>query len=277
MNFVALAIRHLKLEIPDEILDMAFSQQANFSLGYSNRSTDSFIEKTLIKEMFIEDIGLYLGPTVRITVKPEWVTTTADSRTLFRVPMEVTNNRRILAIMELYHGPADLPVATGFSTMTAPYGFSHGTNANSQVLAGSAAILNSQLGGISIGTSDLEIVDINTILYHGLNRMVAPCTLVVKLELDAELRGITIQYQPLLANVFIEFVKSVIYQRLSIKIDKSAIMGGQSMGKIVDFVESYSDAGKNYREMLTTLVVKLATLASPAAKRNWNRSMIGIG
>lgn len=277
MNFVALAIRHLKLDIPDELLDMAFSQQANFTLGYSNRSTDSFIEKTLIKEMFIEDIGLYLGPTVRITVRPEWIQTTADSRTVFRIPMEVTNGRRILSIMELYHGPADLPVATGFSTMTAPYGFSHGSNANSQVLAASSAILSSQLGGISIGTNDLEILDVNTILYHGLNRMVAPSTLVVKLELDPELRGITIQYHPLLANIFIEFVKAVIYQKLSIKIDKSAIQGGQSIGKIADFVESYSDASKNYREMLTTLVVKLATLASPVAKRNWLRQQIGIG
>jgi hypothetical protein len=276
MNFTAVAIRRLRMEIPDEILEMAFNGNQGYSFAYTNRSVDSFIEKTLLKELFIEDISPYLGPTVPITIHPSWIAITADARTLIRVPLSITNNRRIVSALELYHGPADAPIASGYSTMTAPYGFSNGTNANSQVLASSAAVMNTQLGSIAVGTNNLEIVDINAILYHGMNRIIAPASLLVKLELDPELRGITIQYHALIADVFTEFVKAKIWQKLIVKIDKSAINAGQSIGSISTIVDQYADAIKNYREMLTTLVVKLGSLANPRSKRNFARNMIGI-
>ncbi|MBE0438148.1 MAG: hypothetical protein IBX57_00075 [Gammaproteobacteria bacterium] len=263
MNAIDNAITDLKFKIPQAILERAFVNEAIFGSFVKRTpiSIDYLIREQVIEPRVMKDLNLVGGQEVTIPLKgiiPEY---TMDNKTLWRIPMAATENRRISRVYSLVIGSNQSPTTANM--------YNQGASAIEDATAG---LMMSHLPIPNISHHDIRLVGENTVLAN-INHQYAPnLHLRCVLENDAELNNLTPGILPKFSKLVELAVKSYIYNKLIIQIDQAQLSGGQELGRFSSIVEEYSDAEEMYQEYFEETWRKMAVFGDKEAyKRHLKR------
>lgn len=256
MNPITKALSDIKFRIPKPILEETFIRRRGFDrLGLrSPVSLDYRIREEVIDARVMEDVNLVGGQEVTIplrSVVPEYL---PEFKVVFRIPLELTDNRRIMKVYSLIYGDGGVPTNTTMWTS----GASQYVDAASALLASHSPIPN-------VSNHYIHIIGENTIMA---NMHITPSPqlyLRCVLEADSEFSHLKPASIPIFSKLVEYAVKSYIYNKLIIEIDEAYLTGGQQLGRFMSIVEEYSDAEELYQEYFTTKWRKTALFSDEQA------------
>lgn len=254
MNAITYAIdRIIKYAIPKPILNMTFVSR--YYHDYQTLDTlESRIREEIIDGRVAVDLNLLHATEMTIPLaRCTRLDTTSYYTTIWRVPKELTQGKRITS-------PLELTAASG-STITANAsqgGVSGGLytpnlTAFSNTGAGIGAarqMMNSVTPIPSTSNALLYMVGDNTILIK--DAVIVPSTMVlrVNVENDENLSHITPPYFPTFYELVTAAAKAYIFNNLIIEQDNVFILSGGELNRFKEVVEGYADAEEIYSEKL---------------------------
>ena len=244
MNAITKAISEIRIEIPIEVLELAFlerSEHVNTLI-----SLDEIIMNKVIRKRVLVDANLVGGVSVDI---PVWKCNTvqlSNHELLINVPKELTANRAIISPVMLRAGS----IVTGDNAATA--------NIDS--------VLSSTLGSVSthklVQTSRLELVGDNIVIAEGIsswnNRVILNCSI----ENDSNLNNLLPVSYLAFSELAIYAVKAYIRNTLRIRLAKGYIYGGHELSTITEVIEEYADSNELYKNYLRETWTKVQFMNS---------------
>lgn len=259
MNPIDYALKELKYKIPRQILDAAFLQSRGFG-EVSHKmpiSIDYRIREEVIEPRIMVDTNLVGGEDTHINlsdIPPEHL---PISKTIWRIPLEYTDNRSISKVDSLV--------------------YSTGTNSNVYNVMNSAqdGLYSSASKGLldsfkpipNVSNADVRLVGENVVMADSLFPYISYIYLKCTLENDYQFNNFPKPAYPKFSKLVDLAVKSYIYNTLIIELDNAKLVGGQELGIFLSIVEGYSDSEELYQEYLTTTWSKIALLSDPESKR----------
>lgn len=258
MNPVDYALGELKRRIPKQILEACFVETRGFGELWNKMpvSIDYRIREEVIESRVLVDANLMGGQDTHISldgVPPEYL---PDNRTLWRIPLEKTDNKRIVVADSIVQSSTQ----NGGSVAT--------LGSDGSMVAGAARGLYTSHAPIAnISSAQIRLVGENVVLADELYPYTPNLMLKCTLENDVDLNNLTRRAYPKFAKLVELAVKSHLHNELSIAINLSEITAGQELGSFSNFIEEYADAEEMYQEYLTTTWAKVAIFSDPESKR----------
>lgn len=271
MSFRNTVLRHIKKNIPKQVLEAAF-RRPSLSGWYGNFSIDHVLEQKVLYENFLPDMDLYGGVQTSIQLEMSWLHRADDLSYIIRVPKTATNGRSIKHVRGLRMG---LNKHNSFSGVSMELNNMY-HNSVSPLFQAANSTLNASAGISYIETHHLEVIDENVIHARTGVTITPSLVLDVDLENDINFSNIDPAYYMKFAIACVELCKSIIYNELVVTIEEGELRSGHTIGRIKDIVESYSDAYMNYQDWLTKKGSKLQTLGDLKRSTDHLKSLIPV-
>ena len=134
-------------------------------------------------------------------------------------------------------------------------------------------LVNSPIPQVS--TANVRLIATNTILISDVVPRTGDLFLRCMLTGDAELTFITPPFYDLFAEFVVLATKAYIYRKLNISLDLGQLVAGQSLGRIREVVDSYSDAEQSYKDFRKEKLGKLLFLNDPDRMRRTTQYLVG--
>jgi hypothetical protein len=240
MDFMEYGIDRIRREIPEMILNLAFSPTR---WGYQTErlTVDARIRSEVLENVVVKDCNIVGGEVVEIPLNQcHWEYLSEGVR--ITIPNTVRYGRDIISV---------LSVETVNRTLE-PYG--------SQFSPGSTGIVE-----VYLVAPNVIFTPINPVNYN--------CHLRCTLANDPRLNNFNPKALEDLGALAVLACKGVIYNKLSININIDAFTGGNVDGRYREVVDSYSDAWEMYREMLKMKIKKIAIMQD----RHMHNRLIKLG
>lgn len=265
MNPIAKAIDDVKYRIPRPILEEAFIRRRGFDkLGYRTPvSLDYRIRTEVVEARVLKDCNLVGGTEITVplaSIVPQYL---EYYKVVWRIPLALTNNRRIIRVYSLIYGTGGVPTLTNVYNA----GGSAYDDAANGLLASHSPIPN-------VSDANIQLIGENTIMAM----MNVPKTPHLWLRCVVENDGEMNNLDPGAVTAFCKLVelavKAFCYNELVIKIDEAYLHGGQQLGKFLSILEEYADANQLYDEHFAEVWRKTAILSDPQAKKRHLKMLI---
>ena len=239
MNNLAYLLSCIRHEIPSEILNMAFLPQTQ--LGMITPSLDYVITNKVITNWVLRDCNVVSGieTIIDITnVKTEQV----NMGLILHVGLGPTGGRNISSV---------LSVGYGYNAMA----------------GGQPGIASALTEPLQTSDARCQLIGPNIVFVEGYTGIWLTNIRCV-LENDAEFNNISPRALPLLSDMCTLATKAYIYNSLTIQLSNAVVLRGIDMARYMEMVNSYSEAAKEYRDILQTRWVKVNIMAD---RVSWNR------
>lgn len=266
MNPIDKALSDVKFRIPKPILEKAFLPPKTFG-GMHTRtpvSLDYRIREAVIDARVMVDCNLVGGKEVTVclgTVEPQYL---PEYKVVWRVPLSLTENRRITRVYSLIYGHGGAPVHTGLYA----FGASVYDDAASGLLASHSPIPN-------VSNAEIRLIGENTIMGNLHVKRSPHLYLRCMIENDAEFNHLPPASITSFSKLVTFAVKSYCYNTLILEIDRGELAGGADLGRFASVVEEYADAEELYQEFFEQQWRKVAIFADDAARKRHLGLVVG--
>ncbi len=254
MNAISKALVEIKYRIPLEVLEIVVrDDNPNYVRRRWEEHAKSLDEKLLtqiIRPRVLVDCNLVGGDSIKVPLQGMAPTFHDDSNTVYYIPPELINNRNIVSVLGILYSSAN-SIYGGMLGHVNTTSMNSVTNVSQRI--GDAASLVPVLGN-----TVAKIIANNTIALSDNYRIVSHYVLKVTVDNEENLNNIQPRSYIAFSNLCVLAVKSYIYNKLLVKLDKGYLDNGQELSSIKNIVESYADAEEMYRTYLTTTWQKIA-------------------
>lgn len=267
MNPIDKAISDIKFKIPKVILEKAFLTSNNnwtFGAKRSVASLDFLIKDKVVYPRVMEDCNLVGGQEVYVPLEGVRVEVTGDNRTIWQIPLSLTNNRRITRVYSIVHG----------TLRTTGLGSYHNTDGNS-LLGTARGLISSNTTIPQVSFSNIVLIGENTVMGEFSYLYQPNLHLRCVVENDEQFNNLPGPAVPAFSKLVEFAVKAFIYNTLIIEMDEAMLSGGQTLGRFLSIVEEYSDANELYEEHLREVWTKTAFLADKLAHQRHIKRVTG--
>lgn len=257
MSVLSTAIGHIKQVIPEQVLQAAFIQPVPMGIR-TPLSLDALIKANVLVPKVVRDCNLVSGVVRLIPLmeaSQQWVD---QYNLILDIPKSVTDGRSIVAPLNI----------TMYN-----YQYNVGTSVNNPLnrpqnplLDAAKSVYDSVATPTIVTSAHVNLIGENIILVGGTGYNVGTSALLCILENEQEMNNIQPHTMPTFFQLCALAAKSIIYNRLIVRMDSAAIMGGFSLGALKNIVESYSDAEQMYQDFLVNTWQKTAMLNDSQAK-----------
>jgi len=262
MSAVKYALDRLSLEIPSEILNLAFMRKATV---YSIPTTlEKQITDLVIEPIVLKDCNLIGGIELTIPVNGCNVTYyehAMNQRNLvISVPYELTNNKKVLNALSL----------------TANVTYTNMTNTSGNPLINSANNVMYHMGSVGSSTviTNLELIAPNVILVHDNVMAIANGFLRIIVENNSNLSNLQPSSYIAFSELVTYAVKAFIYNKLVIALDKGELYNGHELSKVSDIVDDYSSALEDYKTFLKEKMAKILFMNNSVSMSRYIQGMV---
>ena len=250
-NALEVCFKRIHNTIPDKVLQEAFQPHLYFT------TLDDRIHEEVIMSRVFSDINLSAGRVTRIPLLSSYAENTKLPRltsllttgayTIYRIPPEVRENKRIVACVALDYPPYmyDNNIYQSLPGNCCKVGTS------AKDLA--CAVLNSITGNGAIWRPTPICINGDLIEIDPPQSAHIDWIVTVRLEYDDQFTNMNNDAIFPLANLVECATKAYVYNKLIFKIEEAFLEGGLELGKMRELVESYADQNEKYEELLKEL------------------------
>ena len=243
------AFKTIYRKIPKPILEMAFTPDM------FNVTMDQRIKDEVITASVLSDVSIYCGKIKKIPLSSTYLEQTRPDplygggslitgSAVYRVPPAAREYRDIVQVIDITF-PYEY---TAYGD--APFGFG-GIGNTLKTLSDRALTSRNQWNN---GITPQPILQPgNMITINPPNVYVNDWILECRLGFDEEFTGLPLAGVQHLSDLIVMAVKSYIYNKLIIDIDKAALSGGQEIGVVKTIIEKYEDLEQPYKDALDAL------------------------
>ncbi len=272
MTPVQKAIADVRRKIPPQILQVAFMDQNfgpnlfQFAQSRNALSLDAMIREKIVEGRVMEDCNM-LGGTLSVIslagLEQEYYN---QATIVVRIPMERTQNRRIVRA---------LSVLIGLETL--PSSYNYGMSNYSDMLSAAGQVVASHTSMPVQSTARVQLIAENTVMIA--DQSILPSTMqlmcMVENDLDfSQMRSMTISKFTRLVEYA---VKAHIYNELVIPIAEGEMRGGMDLGRFKEIVDGYADAEENYETYREEVWIKVQMLDDFHSRNRHLRQIMGGG
>lgn len=241
MNAVINALQEIKLAISPEVLQIGFVE--NYSRVNHITSLDERIINSVIRPIVLKDCNLIGGVLVKVPVARCTYQEMTRAEWIIQVPKSLTDNRSIVNVLSL--------VSNAQYVMGVPLYNS------SSVMTQASHMMNSLATENIVQTSRLDLIGENTVLVQDPSITIFNTVLRCEIEFDNMMNNLQPRFIEPFAHLSILATKRYIYNYLKIKLDQGYVYAGHELSKVVDEVDSFSDAHEQYKEYLSQVMQKV--------------------
>jgi hypothetical protein len=262
MNAITKALDEIKFTIPYEILQIAFVDNIS-NWRQAPISLDERIHNEVLRSRVLVDADLVGGMQVVIPIENMHPVYAVDGHIVYQIPKRMTDNRSIIAVLSL------------LGITSTQYSFMGQSGiADNELSAAGARVGAAASSEGPAQSAKLELIGENTVLikYHWLPYGIG--ALRVILGNDENLTNISIRSYHSFAQLCILAVKSYIYNKLFVQLDKGYLYGGHELGAIKEYVDNLSDAEEMYQTYLREKWRKTSFMNDEETHHRWLKSMI---
>lgn len=241
MNPIAKAITEIKYTIPYDVLRIGFA--TNEWRKDPFLSLDEEIKNRVLKKRVIQDCNIHGGTTMIVPldgINPIYT----DPRTLiYEIPAERLLNKEIMSVLSVGFYPYNNTYANiipGYAKMESSSALS---SVGSRVVEAVSTIP-------MLSTADVELVGNNTVMIRDQIRQSGVYTLRCVLANNGNMENLHVRYIPSFCKICILAVKSYLYNRLIVALDRGYIEAGVELSSVKTIVENYADAEEMYQTEL---------------------------
>ncbi len=243
INTINILLQKLYLEIPSEILHLAFKPEKEI------RSIDAIVRDKIIVDIVLMNCNLYAGKLKKVTIFEKYRKQIGDTNntnplpgdySVYQIPLEMTENKQINHVLDLSY-PSSLSLTASWPLQ--------GLEGRS-VMNGADEALSSMTHTPTYLTPNVILMNNNTIKLDPPMSMhfdfLMTCMLEHSETMDDMARN---QIQPL-SKCVLYATQMFIYTQLRIFLNQGALAGGQQLEAIKDIVDSYADASEKFEEAM---------------------------
>lgn len=263
MGAIQKAIQEVKFAIPEEILNEIFLKR-EFGRTPLPVSLDTMIREKVIDARVMVDCNLLGGTQVELPlhgVTPEQVDT---YKTIYRIPMSVTQNRVISKVLSLTISQSTM--------MNSAY---MGVEGYSQILEAAKGLMAAQSGIPIVSTASIRLIAENVVLVSDYLSLPRTAYLRCFLENDNEYSQLNAMTYPHFCHLVELAVKAYIYNRGRIAVGMGQLVGGMELGVFRETIDSYADANQMYKDFIKEVWTKVMVMDDPKSKERMLRMMVG--
>lgn len=260
MNALTNAIKDVKLNIPKEILNIAFIEYGIDNINNQIVSLDDRILNTVLRPIVLVDCNLVGGTDVDIDLSLVNILRQPDYGYIIDIDKKVTGGRSVLAAYEIICN-----VIAGPS-----YPTSGGTAFN----AVGINMYNNLTTHNIIHSSKLEVIGENKILLHDPGIFIISGAIRVRLENSPNMGNLPPASYPAFSKLCVLAVKSWIYNHTIIKLNQGYIYKGHELTRITSIIEGYESAIEEYNEMLVNKMRKVLFMSQSESRTRFITHLI---
>lgn len=243
MDAITYSLSQLYLTIPRELLNEVFKPSLNL------RSLDGIIKEKIIVGIVLPACNLYSGKIKKVRLLSSYAIPTTDigtfypasscNYTYFKVPKEVTENRKIIHALDIGY-----PMES-----YANFGFASSIGGNTIESMAATALS-------SFTESPQTLVPVPIVMDDNIIRLDPPqlsfteWILSCMLEYDSNFTNVYPNMYEAISEMVRYATESYIYNDLIMKIDHAELVGGRNLGVMKNIVEEYKGSYEKYKEAL---------------------------
>lgn len=243
MNAIDYALNEIRLNIPKPIRHYAFITLTP-ETHYYPVSEDEVIKRKVMDNKVLIDCNLLGGEEVIIPFQNVPFKELDSGKLLYRIPREKLQGRRIMSA---------LSVSTGDHRLDT---YSNSYYPTSTLLDAAGRLLDANVNNGGLSTNRVKLVGENIILLEDrltFNQLYLRCVL----SNDKAMSNFSPRAYPNLAYASVLAAKAIIYNETILQIDATQLMGGISIGRFKEVIDSYADSESLYREYIKTTFTKV--------------------
>lgn len=261
MDAVSFAIDYVvNGDIPSRILRDAF-QSKDSRLRRDPRTVEEHIRERVWNSRVRQDLNKAGGRLVDINLVGLPSQTLSNYERIYRVPLHLTNNARIISIHKV-----TLNVTSNFAER-AP-GQTPNSMWYSPVEQNVRRIIAGNRPLPQISTSQVEVLDGNVLKIRDFQNFRVDVTITCKCEINDDFSSLREAYHLDLAELMEAATKAYIYRQLDLEVDQAKLDGGRELSKYREYLDSYRDAQQTYKDLLNTKWYKILILADKQRSEN---------
>lgn len=237
MNAISYAITVITMDIPQEVLRLAFSKSFG-RYHQRNVNIEANIEALVIRGYVMVLANLIGGRDITIPLAGVPREQLNPYDTVYRIPKTLTDGRSIVMVKHIITADVFHP---GLDT------------GNHQCGRGSLAlginhVINAQAPMPDVGTTNLTLIGDNVVLVRRQSIISDYTHLHAVLEYDNNMSDLQRRLYPDFAEMCLLATKAYIYTNMNVAIDEGVLQGGRDLGAIGDIVRGYADAHELFRQ-----------------------------
>lgn len=275
MSILLKMTEEIKYRIPLQILQSAFNNYNEEGWRNAPVSLDELIISKVIRPRLIVDTNIVGGVVIMVPIAGNTILEYSDEYTrVIKVSPDAVNHRTIMTVLSAHYQPYGFNMSNAGGNVGAS-GLGYGS---SNDLSNSGMRVDSSFSSIPIiSTATIQLVGYNTVLIRDRSYISDIYSLRCMVANEENLENINPRNWHMLSKLAELCVKSYIYNRLIISMDKAFLSGGQELGSASDIVSSYADAEEMYQDMLRTKIQKLSWFNDSVYYARYLRKMINPG
>ena len=266
MNPIDKALSDLRFKIPREVLEETFIRQPGFNnIGTRTPvSLDYRIRQEVIDARVIPDCNLVGGTEVTIPLKDVLPQYLPDHKVVYRIPMSLTQNRKISRVYSLVYHQGGAPTHSNLWN-----------NGGSAYLDAASGLLATNSPIPQVSNAEVQLIGENTVLVNMHQPPSPSLHLRCVVEADSEFSHLKPGSIPRFSKLVEYAVKAYIYINLDIRMGRSYLSGGQDLGRFRDVVEGYADANELYETFFDEVWRKTSLFSDDQAHKRHLKMVTG--
>lgn len=271
MNILIKILDEIKFTIPEAILRNTFKSDVNYNTRTAPFSIDYEIKNKVLGPRFFKDCDIVGGQEAIIDIgdiQPEFLDFFSM---VYVIPSERLNYKSIMSVLSVGFMPYGNSL-TSFSNTS--YAVAPGGGMND--VSNAASLVMDSHGSIpDVSTARADLIGDNIIMIRSNQRVNSVYQVRCLLTNEAELQNFNPRYALRISDGAILCVKSYIYNKLRIDIDRGFLSGGQELGYIKEYVESLADAETMYREFMRTVMSQISLMNNSVEHQRFIKLQLG--
>lgn len=263
MNPITKALDDIRFRIPPQILNQVFITQDMRSCG-SIVSMETRIRDQVLEPRVFIDLDIFGGTEAFIPLNPPVEANYTDPYTvIYRIPDEITQNRRIAQVYSVHFG------ILGYQNAGMALHYTESSMGSEM-----RRVLDSAMRVPPAATSYVNLIAHNVIMVRYVALPYMSAFMRVRLGNDNALSQIRSPAIPAFSELCTLAVKAYIYNQMIITMDQGQLSGGQSLGTFKEIIMEWRDSNETYDERLRRWK-KISVLNDPEANRRHLRTIVG--
>lgn len=271
MNILIKILDEIKFTIPDIVLKNTFKDDINYGIRRAPFSIDHEIKTKVLGSRFFIDCNIVGGQEAIIDVSDLEADFIDMFSMVYTIPPERLNYKSIMSVLSVgfMPYPNSLNLFSNTSITAVP-------NGGSNDIGNASSLVMDSHGSIPyVSTSRADLIGDNVVMIRNNQRISAAYQLRCIMTNEADLQNFNPRYALRIADGAILCVKSYIYNKLRIDIDRGFLSGGQELGYVKEYVESLADAETMYREFIKTVMMQISLMNNSVEHERFIKLQLG--
>lgn len=264
MSLITEAIKKLHYDIPEEILEETFLDKKYWQYQRLE-NIDAIIREQVVNARVLKDCNMVSGREIVVPLNGLQYDVVDNFNIIVRIPKSLTQGSTITQVLDISMGNM--------------YGVTLGMHQPvpvSSYLQQASKLMDSNLPIPQVSNSTVEIVSENVIVLKGYTAMPPYLNLRCMIEYDSEFSTLGPRAFEAFYELLLFAVKNYIYVKLAIRIGQAKLSGGRELSIFKDIVDTYNDAGENYKTYLKEVWQKVAFLNDTVSRQRFHKIVAAI-